>query len=178
MMETSEEDIRSASSMDGEDATTSSGTNGDDGKDASSSNDNKLIEKQKPKSVVWSFFGYKPNGNGKPMDESKPVCKICCGEVAVKDGNTSNLFSHLKHRHPKEYSELKLNKDPKWCYQNDQSSSSSSQPTIKQAFASAQKYPRSSKRWQQLTDSITQCIAKDMLPLHTVDKPGFRKMVE
>ena len=177
MMETSEEDIRPASSMDGEDATFS-GTNGDDGKDASSSNDDKLIEKQKPKSVVWSFFGYKPNANGKPMDESKSVCKICCGEVAVKGGNTTNLFSHLKHRHPKEYSELKLNKDSKKCYQNDQSSSSSSQPTIKQAFASAQKYPRSSKRWQQLTDSITQCIAKDMLPLHTVDKPGFRKMVE
>ena len=75
MMETSEEDIRPASSMDGEDAT-SSGTNGDDGKDASSSNDDKLIEKQKPKSVVWSFFGYKPNANGKPMDESKPVCKM------------------------------------------------------------------------------------------------------
>ena len=71
------------------------------------------------------------------MDESKPVCEICCGEIAVKGGNTTNLFSHLKHWHPKQYSELKLIKDPRQCHQIG---SSSSQPTIQQAFANAQKY--------------------------------------
>ena len=47
-----------------------------------------------------------------------------------------------------------------------------------QAFAHSQKYLKTSKRWQRLTDSVTKCIAMDMLPLHTVDKPGFRKMLQ
>ena len=74
------------------------------------------------------------------MDENKPVCKICHGEVAVKGGNTTNLFSHLKHKHFKQYSELK---DPRQCHQIGRSNS---QPTIQQAFANTQKYFRSSKR--------------------------------
>ena len=98
--------------------------------------------------------------------------------MAVKGGSISNLFSHLKHWHPKEYSEVKLNKDPRHCHQNDQTDNSSSQPTVKQTFANAQKCSRSNKHWQQLTDSITKCNAKDMLALHTVGKPGFCNMVE
>ena len=80
--------------------------------------DNKLmlVEKQKAKSAVWSVFGYKPDATGRPSNENKPTCKLCYMEVAVKGGNTTNLFSHLKHKHPKEYSELKL-KDPKQCKQ-------------------------------------------------------------
>ena len=102
-----------------------------------------LLEKQKAKSAVWTFFSYKLDSNGKPIDESKPVFKFCRGEVAVKGGNTTNLFSHLKHQHPKQYSELQLNKDPRQC---NQIGSSSSQPTIQQAFANSQKYSRNSKR--------------------------------
>ena len=109
----------------------------EDASTASGSGDNELVlvEKQKAKSPVWNFFGYKPNSNGKPMDENKPVCKICHREVAVKGGNTTNLFSHLKQKHFKEYSELKLYKDPRQCHQIGRSNS---QPTIQQAFANTQ----------------------------------------
>ena len=31
---------------------------------------------------------------------------------------------------------------------------------------------------EELTDSITYCLAKDMLPLHNVEKKGFRLLVE
>ena len=41
------------------------------------------------------------------MDENKPICQLCQQTIAVKGGNTSNLFSHLKNHHPKKYSELK-----------------------------------------------------------------------
>ena len=129
------------------------------GEDASGSGDNELalVEKQKAKSPAWNFFGYKPNSNGKPMDENKPVCKICHGEVTVKGGNTTNLFSHLKHKRFKEYLELKLYKDPRQCHQIGRSNS---QPTIQLAFANTQKYSRSSKRWQQLTDSVTNALQR------------------
>ncbi len=42
---------------------------------------------------------------------------------------------------------------------------------------SGKPYPRSSKRWQELTDSVAYTIAKDCLPFSTVDKPGFKRML-
>ena len=44
------------------------------------------------------------------------------------------------------------------------------QPTISDAFALATKYNRSSKKWKQLTDAVTRSIAKEMLPIYTVEK--------
>ena len=38
-------------------------------------------------------------------------------------------------------------------------------------------YTRHSKKWQQITESVAFSLAKDSLPLYTVDKPGFRKML-
>ena len=61
-MVANKEDTRLASSVnkDGDDAITSihSGNNG-----------NEMLQKHKSKAVVQSIFGYKPNSNGKPMDE-------------------------------------------------------------------------------------------------------------
>jgi len=91
-----------------------------------------LVEKKKAKSAIWSVFGYKPDASGRPSNENKLTCKLCHMEVAVKGGN---LFSHLKHKHPKVYSELKL-KDPKQC---KQTVSNNNQPTIQQAFVHSQK---------------------------------------
>ena len=51
------------------------------------------------------------------------------------------------------------------------------QPKITDALSSAQKYTRSSKRWKQLTDAVTKGIAKDMMPVYSVEKPGFRQML-
>ena len=35
----------------------------------------------------------------------------------------------------------------------------------------------SSREHKELTKSVANCLAKDMLPLSTVDKPGFRAML-
>ena len=56
--------------------------------------------------------------------------------------------------------------------------SQSSQETIAEAFTRAQKLDYRSRENIQLTKSVTYCIAKDMLPIYTVEKPGFRKMLE
>ena len=66
-----------------------------------------LVKKTKSKSVVWTLFGFKADSRGQPIDENKPICQLCQQTIAVKGGNTSNLFSHLKHHHPKKYSKLK-----------------------------------------------------------------------
>ena len=39
------------------------------------------------------------------------------------------------------------------------------------------KYNRQSKKWQQLTDSVTFCLAKDMMPIYSIEKDGFRKLL-
>ena len=66
-----------------------------------------LVKKSKSKSVVWTLFGFKVDSKGQPIDENKLICQLCHHPIAVKGGNTSNLFSHLKNHHPKKYSELK-----------------------------------------------------------------------
>ena len=133
-----------------------------------------LVSKKKTVSPVWIYFGFKPtNTDSSPVDHSEtaPICRLCGAKVAAKAGNTSNLFSHLKHKHPQQYTELKA---------TGKATSAKSQPTqtsIKQSLEAGQPYSRNSKRWQQLTDSITYAVAKDSSPFTTVEKPGFKKML-
>ena len=135
---------------------------------------NELVSKAKARSPVWNYFGFKPGADGKPLDESTAVCRICKRSVAAKGGNTSNLFSHLKKQHPREFADAKAGTS---VQSSRGSGSHDLQPTICDTIADGQRYARGSKRWQQLTDSITHCLAKDMLPIYTVEKPGFRKML-
>ena len=41
-----------------------------------------------------------------------------------------------------------------------------------------QKYEQKGKKWKELTDSITHCIAKDCLPISVVEGVGFKKMID
>ena len=45
------------------------------------------------------------------------------------------------------------------------------------AFQKSRKYKRSSKKWKQLMNPVTFCLAKDMLPLYAVEKEEFQKML-
>ena len=37
---------------------------------------------------------------------------------------------------------------------------------------------RVNKRWQELTDSVLYCIAKDIMPIHTVEKEEFKALLK
>ena len=95
--------------------------------------------------------------------------------VAASYGNTSNLFNHLRRKHPLVYAQV-YNK--KKCKKKVSSSKGSRQQSIKHTFSLSQKYERNGKKWQQLTNKVTRCIAKDMLPISIVEKPGFKQMLE
>ena len=56
------------------------------------------------------------------------------------------------------------------------SSTNASQATLPELFTKTQKYERTTRRWREITDSITYCISKDMLPIYTVEKEGFRRL--
>ncbi|XP_038064087.1 E3 SUMO-protein ligase ZBED1-like [Patiria miniata] len=81
------------------------------------------------------------------------------------------MMSHLKTKHPLEYSTT-IRQRPSTTPQ-----APSPQSTIAEAFARGKKYPKDSPRWRELTNSVTHFIGKEMLPFYTVEKEGFRKML-
>ena len=62
-----------------------------------------LVAKRKTIAPIWKHFGFEADEEGKPQSPDRPICRVCQQEVAAKDGNTSNLYSHLKDRHPDLY---------------------------------------------------------------------------
>ena len=136
-----------------------------------------LIAKPKTKSAVWNFFRVESDSEGRPSNTNKPICCKCNEPVAASYGNTSNLFNHLRRKHPLVYARIHDKKKSKnRGYKG--SSSKDIQQTIEQTFSLSQKYDRNGKKWQQLTDKVTRCIAKDMLPISIVEKSGFKLMLE
>ena len=43
-----------------------------------------LVNKSRSKSAVWALFGFKADLKGQPMDENRPICKLCQQPIAVK----------------------------------------------------------------------------------------------
>ena len=125
-----------------------------------------LAAKLRTKSPVWQYFGLAVDGDGKIKNEDEAICRLCKVTVMAKGSNTSNLQSHLK------FAEIKQAKNV------DKPTTSCGQIMIDVAMSKGEKYPRSSKQWQQLTDLVTHCLVKDMILIYSVDKPWFRRMLE
>jgi len=128
-----------------------------------------LVSKPNTTSPVWKYFALECDEQGHFKSKDTIICRLCSSEVIAKGGNTSNLQSHLRVYHPSHYAEL-----PKKVQGEKSKPIDKSQPTITNAL---EKYDRSSKKWKELTDSVTYFLAKDMLPVHTVEKEGFQKLV-
>ena len=39
------------------------------------------------------------------------------------------------------------------------------------------KHDKNSKRWKNITNAVTVYLAKDMVPIYTVEKPGFKQLI-
>ena len=141
-----------------------------------------LVEKPNKKtSLVWDHFGFEPDSSGKPKNEDKPICKLCRRTVATKGSNTSNLLAHLRTNHPVIHADLRRPTASKRKSAGPESGTGGgamSQPTLAEAIAKSTTYARNSKKWQKLTNAVTHCIAKEMMPLYTVEKPAFRGMLK
>ena len=127
----------------------------------------KLSKLPNKKALVWKYFGFSSTAN-----KDKPVCSICYENVLTKNSNTSNLYSHLKYKHPKEYLEVKPPLKRVSSSSSD-SSSSTSQVSIVDAFEKCKVLSTTSREHKELTDAVARCLAKDCLPLYTVEKRGF-----
>ena len=135
-----------------------------------------LVGKPGCKSAVWKHFGLRCDEEKRPIIDGYAFCQECKNKVAARNGNTSKLIAHLRNNHQNIYAVFAKQKAVK-AKQNQSASATSQQKSITEALVSSQPYDRKSKKWMELTNSVTYCIAKDMLPMYTVEKPGFRRML-
>ena len=132
-----------------------------------------LVEKKGTTSYVWTFFGLKKDHS---QDSEQVIYRLCRNSVIARGGNTSNLFSHLQNHHPKEHtdaSKAKTLKGKRKMNDDDQSK----QITLQESAERTKPLPKTSRRWQDITNSVTRFIAKEMMPIRTVERPGFREML-
>ena len=125
----------------------------------------------KLRSVVWEHFRVNKDGQN--------VCLHCKHAVVARDRNTSNLFSHLRTKHPDKYeAAVKAKKQQQEKKRNHCTSNpSTSTMDIKQSFSRMGKHDKKSKRWKQITNAVTVYLVKDMVPIYSVEKPRFKQLV-
>lgn len=58
-----------------------------------------LVQKKGAHSTVWNFLRFKPEDDAQRII----ICKQCFGIVRVPQGNTTNLYNHLKCHHKIQY---------------------------------------------------------------------------
>ena len=131
-----------------------------------------LLDKPNTKYQVWRHFGLVSDTDGKPKEMDKPKCKLCFEEVIARFRNTSNLFAHLRNKHPLVYKTLEVNRKTR-----GDGDGTASQPLIMDALDRIKKLDSCSKEYKELTKSVAICIAKDMLLIYTVEKEGFKAML-
>ena len=102
--------------------------------------ESELIAKPKTKSAVWNFFRVESDSEGRPSNTDKPICCKCLERVAASYGNTSNIFNHLRRKHPLVYTRVRDKKKSKKKSSKGSSSKETSQQTIEHAFSLVQKY--------------------------------------
>ena len=131
-----------------------------------------LTSKKNTKSPVWQYFALRTNEEGGVIkqDVDKPVCKTCGKSVNAKSSNTTNLFQHLREHHPSLYAEV----TPSVLKKKD---GTTNQPTLSDIVAKSSKFSSNSLQVKELNRAVTFYLAKDAVPLFTVDRPGFRHMV-
>uniref|UniRef100_A0A1X7TEC0 BED-type domain-containing protein n=1 Tax=Amphimedon queenslandica TaxID=400682 RepID=A0A1X7TEC0_AMPQE len=131
-----------------------------------------LAKKKKTKSKAWIYFGLRVDENGQVIEANQdhPVCRKCGAAVRVKDGNTSNLFQHLRD-HADLFATISTE-----CHSGTRERTKT-QLTLESSIVRATKYPRGSPQAKELTCAITYFLAKDAMPLYTVEKQGFQHMI-
>ena len=137
-----------------------------------------LIAKKNTKSPVWKYFGFPPDEDGRPTNYCNPRCKLCSKDVSAKFSNTSNLLKHLRLHHRKEFSEITRAQSAESRSVKLLRKNKSIQPTLQACLDQSRKYSTNSKEHRRLTDAVTNFIVRDAAPIYTVEKEGFREMVD
>ncbi|KAI2661570.1 E3 SUMO-protein ligase ZBED1 [Labeo rohita] len=129
-----------------------------------------LPKKGTGNSVIWNWFGF----DAADKTQTKPCCKICFKAVATGSSSTTNLFQHLRNKHPEEWEKCNRLRS-----ENGSSSTpAKKQTTLPESFTNCVPYDKNGARWKAITEAITFYIATDMLPIYSVEKRGFNHMLK
>ncbi|XP_015811252.2 E3 SUMO-protein ligase ZBED1 [Nothobranchius furzeri] len=129
-----------------------------------------LPKKGTSNSVIWNWFGFHPADE----TQTKPCCKICFKTVATGSSSTTNLFQHLRNKHPEEWEKCsRLRSDS-----GSSSTPAKKQTTLPESFTNCVPYDKNRARWKAITEAVTFYIATDMLPTYSVEKRGFNHLLK
>lgn len=56
--------------------------------------------------------------------------------------------------------------------------SSATQTSLTQSMFSGVPYERNSIKWKEITNAVAFHVAKDMIPIYTVEKPSFKRLLQ
>ena len=152
---------------------------------ADGSNEIVLVKKKNAKSIVWDYFGLEAEEDGtvSKQNESRPVCRKCYKRILCKGGNTSNLFSHLRDKHPVLFKEASKGKGTVATSSSREGDATTSGPTtrsqgtLSETIKRRQPYLTDSPKAQEINKAVAYYLAKDMQPYYTVERPGFKNLV-
>ena len=98
-------------------------------------------------------------------------------DVSAKFSNTTNLLKHLRLHHRNEFSKITRAQAADSRPIKSSGRNKSTQPTLKACLEQSRKYSANSKEHQRLSNAVTNFIVRDVMPIYTVEKDGFREMV-
>lgn len=121
-------------------------------------------------SVIWRWFGFKVADE----QQNKVFCRECRKHIPTKGSSTTNLFHHLQQRHKVQYEEcVKLRAAPQSV-----KSPAPKQTTVQKSFTHSVPYAKKSEKWGNITKAVAVHIAKDMVPIATVEQDGFIQLLK
>ena len=133
-----------------------------------------LVEKEgRTSPVIWRHFGFKSSD----VEQKEIVCKVCHAVVSVPQGNTTNLFNHLKFSHKVVYDKVLMEQKTQKSARAS-TSATATQSSIEDTLYNTAPYPTGSRRQREITETVTFMLAKDMCAISTVSKPGFKTPVK
>ena len=101
------------------------------------------------------------------------MCHLCQSVVLAQGGNTNNLFRH----HAKEYVSIEKGQK-KQKSNNKETALSTKQIMLGETIKRTKPYTHGSQQWKEIIGCIVYFMAKKMIPISTVEKVGFTKMVK
>ncbi|XP_074551526.1 E3 SUMO-protein ligase ZBED1-like [Halichoeres trimaculatus] len=137
-----------------------------------------LVSKRKSSgSVIWRWFGFKVSDE----QQNHIICRECNKQVAARGGSTTNLFHHLKQWHKLQYEEcvkLRATEAPAASHPQTEKAPALKQSPLQASFSRSVPYEKKSDKWCAITKAVSYHIAKDMVPVATVEQVGFKKLLK
>lgn len=104
--------------------------------------------------------------------QTAPRCEMCLKAVATKGSATTTPFQHLKQRHSAEW-ERRVALRGAAARDTSPKTAAPKQVMLAASFSHGTPHNKKGSKWKQITDAVMFYIAKDMVPIYTVEKPGF-----